>query len=381
MNGRKVQEFSLLQAVEYGCQGFFPNGTHPVAALFVQVDPSMVDFNIHPAKKEVRFKDISSLHHGISSSTKNFFRSCGVKSILESEKIEKAENSDSTSENLFKTTMIEESVKVAEKPFYAERIPDSFSGTHKTDFSFPAFSSPQKNRDTHATYKISHTRSLVDEAIEPTPINLGFQHETQPVSEKEDWVKSFKYIGSSLGTFLLAEVNGALYFIDQHAAHERILFDKLMESEHTKQNLMIPLEVETESDDDDHYIESQLAELEKVGFTGKKIRDGKFEFTTIPARWNGSEENLKELLLEERLSPKDLVYKIAAMTACKAAVKDGTLLDPRRAEDLAREALTLPDPHCPHGRPVWTVFTKESLFARVRRIDQKNPANIAFFRK
>ena len=62
VNGRRVNEYSLVQAIEYGCQGFFPNGTHPVAALFVEIKPSLVDFNIHPAKKEIRFRDSTTLH-------------------------------------------------------------------------------------------------------------------------------------------------------------------------------------------------------------------------------------------------------------------------------------------------------------------------------
>ncbi|MBQ7882715.1 MAG: DNA mismatch repair endonuclease MutL, partial [Treponema sp.] len=86
VNGRRVQEYSLIQAIEYGCQGFFPNGTHPFAALFVQINPALVDFNIHPAKKEVRFKDSSSLHHGVSTTTRNFFKSYGIKQANEYEK-------------------------------------------------------------------------------------------------------------------------------------------------------------------------------------------------------------------------------------------------------------------------------------------------------
>ena len=73
-NGRKIQEYSLVQAVEYGCQGFFPNGTYPVAGVFVHVRPDLIDFNIHPAKKEARFYDISDLHHGLSSTIKDFFK-------------------------------------------------------------------------------------------------------------------------------------------------------------------------------------------------------------------------------------------------------------------------------------------------------------------
>lgn len=405
VNGRKVQEFSLLQAVEYGCQGFFPNGVHPVAVLFVQVDPSMVDFNIHPAKKEVRFKDISSLHHGVSSTTKNFFRSYGIKSNLSSE------------ENTTSETEPEVNLKVAEplfEKFSSEAIPSTSGKFHNLDFS--SFQTQKKTSDEYsdsissrirkyesnpyktdfsqekkAVYEIKHT-SLIDEALSSgkmkvengevreesgkwkveryerkveSGVSTGSTTEWKSVNSKA--IKDFKFFGTTLGTFLMAEVDGVLYLIDQHAAHERILFDKLMESKGQKQNLLLPLEIETDSQEEEAYIESLLQELDDVGFAGKKIGDGKFQFSTIPARWNGSEENLKSLLLDSHLSPKDLVYKIAAMTACRAAVMDGTLLDSKRAEDLAREALTLPDPHCPHGRPVWIIFTKEQLFGRVRR--------------
>ncbi|MBR0032560.1 MAG: DNA mismatch repair endonuclease MutL [Treponema sp.] len=372
VNGRKVQEFSLVQAIEYGCQGFFPNGVHPVAALFVQVDPSLVDFNIHPAKKEVRFKDIASVHHGVSSATKNFFRSYGIKSTLEEEKKNESESKEiSVQKELFSiSTPVQ---KVAERAeTFSSHIPNSTVSFHKNDFS--SISARLKNYDSEksqsASYDISHTtKTLAEKALGLEKISTPAERK---ISDSTEEKKSVRFIGTALGTFLLAEADGELYFIDQHAAHERFLFDKLMATKGTKQNLLLPVVIETDSDEDDAYIESQLSELEAVGFTGKKVRDGRFEFSTIPARWNGSEENLRELLLDERLSPKDLVYKIAAMTACKAAVKDGTLLDRQRAEELVHEALALPDPHCPHGRPVWTIFTKENLFARVRRTMMKD---------
>ena len=70
-----------MQAIEYGCMGYFPNGTHPVAALFVTIDSKLVDFNIHPAKKEVRFKDSSELHHSVSTTTASFFKNSTIKSL------------------------------------------------------------------------------------------------------------------------------------------------------------------------------------------------------------------------------------------------------------------------------------------------------------
>ena len=88
VNGRKITEYSLVQAIEYGCQGYFPNGTFPVAAVFVNINPSLVDFNIHPAKKEARFKDISDLHHGISSKTRLFFQEYTNKTMIQKQEPE-----------------------------------------------------------------------------------------------------------------------------------------------------------------------------------------------------------------------------------------------------------------------------------------------------
>ncbi|MCR5401476.1 MAG: DNA mismatch repair endonuclease MutL, partial [Treponema sp.] len=94
LNGRKIQEYSLVQAIEYGSKGYFPNGTFPVAAAFIQMDPAQVDFNIHPAKKEVKFKDINGLHHGISSTLSAFWQNYTNKTMKSAIKSVNSEPSD-----------------------------------------------------------------------------------------------------------------------------------------------------------------------------------------------------------------------------------------------------------------------------------------------
>jgi DNA mismatch repair protein MutL len=177
----------------------------------------------------------------------------------------------------------------------------------------------------------------------------------------------FVYYGTLFGTFLMVQKNGMFYMIDQHAAHERILFNKLMQGGSEKQELLVPYEIQTESKEDDDYLSSIQTTLTTAGFTCENKGNGKWIFTSLPARYKGSEADLKAALFEKHVSPEEIIYQIAAMTACKAAVKDGTILGPEAAEKLAREALLLKDPHCPHGRPCWTTLTKEELFARVRR--------------
>ena len=377
VNGRRVQEFSLMQAIEYGCQGFFPNGTHPVASLFLQVDPSLVDFNIHPAKKEVRFRDISSVHHGVSSAVKNYFQSYGIKNAFEREREIQAEIERNEKITLFD--------KVAEADFSSsERFRES---RQQSDFPvFPAKYSIDHTRKSGADFqsqpqvgKSTSTSRLAEFALsEPAPDSFSknhirFQTEEQmrfsipgssPAAKKES---DFIYYGTLFGTFLMVQKKGIFYLIDQHAAHERILFNQLMQGGGEKQMLLVPYEIQTESQDEDKYMQSIHDALTTAGFVCENHGKGKWIFTSLPARWKGNESDLRDALFEKRVSPQEIIYQIAAMTACKKAVKDGTILGPEAAEQLARDALELKDSHCPHGRPVWTTLTKEELFARVRR--------------
>ena len=381
VNGRRVQEFSLMQAIEYGCQGFFPNGTHPVAALFLQVEPKLVDFNIHPAKKEVRFKDISSVHHGVSSAVKNYFKSYGIKSAFEREQEIQEEIARNEKNSLFQA-IIDNEQKREDSRVAGASLPASH-------FSF--------ERNTDVKFNIDHTRSyssrLAEFALEKETRmdaagrgydasrhsetkNIRFQTSASaaemrfsvpgsPAFAKKD--EDFIYYGTIFGTFLMAQKGGVFYLIDQHAAHERILFNRLMSGGSEKQELLIPYEIKTNSKEEDDYLSSIQTTLSTAGFTCENKGNGKWIFTSIPARWSGSQKDLQEAIFEKQVSPQEIIYQIAAMTACKAAVKDGTILGPEAAEQLARDALNLKDPHCPHGRPVWTTLTKEELFARVRR--------------
>ena len=179
--------------------------------------------------------------------------------------------------------------------------------------------------------------------------------------------ENFHFLGSALGTFLVAEKGDTLYIIDQHAAHERLLYDAIMQNQGKSQKLLVPYEIVTQNAADDIYLTRIREEMKKAGIAAKNKGNGVWEIRSVPERWKGSENDLYRALLEKRVAPEDVISEIAAMTACKAAVKDGYVLDDATASDLAEKALALPDPHCPHGRPVWTAVTRAELFALVKR--------------
>lgn len=459
VNGRRVSEFSLLQAVEYGAQGFFPNGTHPVCALFVEMNPALVDFNIHPAKREVRFKNSAELHHSISSTVRDFFRSYGIQGARNADERpaqaemlagfeDGAQNTDAhapyaalmraghtdtaqgnarriahetqTADTLVRTT-VRDAPPNGESAAALAALALAEDGTTQASYEITersaAVTAPDaadaSNAERRVTFAADDDVSLQTTAPTSTSLRARlFDYDRAPatdarydithrrrrvVSDSASYTKraqtttegafiadiieyartpcrvdesgTFRFLGAALGTFLIAEVDSTLYFIDQHAAHERILFDRLTHGKIETQELLIPYTVTAESDDDERYMEQLQPTLHTIGFTCTRTDSGAWKFTTVPARWTGTESDLAEALLTKHVAPEKLLYNIAAMTACKAAVKDGYVLDAATAANLARSALALPDPHCPHGRPVWTTLTREQLFARVRRTE------------
>ena len=388
-NGRKIQEYSLVQAVEYGCQGFFPNGTYPVAGVFVHVRPDLIDFNIHPAKKEARFYDISDLHHGLSSTIKDFFKKYTYANFSEDkspDEIRSQDFFDIYSDNIENQT--------GTKNTYAS-IHYKTSETNNAQLSdfrskYLGIKSQNSQNQSQNSY-LSRTKlyDIAQQALDaqnPQSDELNqnlekkeydsndFQNqfssgETFEQNQQIKIEEKIKFIGTCLGTFLLAEKNNCLYIIDQHAAHERILFDRLMnnQNENANQQLLIPYKIRTESKTQDLQLEKLQSRLSQIGFEIQKIEDGYWEVSSIPERWTGSEFDLKQALFVKHVEPEEIIRSIAAMTACKAAVKDGYILDPITAEKLVKQAFTLEDPHCPHGRPIYTVISREKLFELVKR--------------
>ena len=411
-NGRRIQEYALVQAVEYGGQGFFPNGTYPVAAVFINIRPDLIDFNIHPAKREARFYDISSVHHGLSSTLKAFFMQYtreNFESNLQADEINqnflfelnknKIEN-DSISDaktfsnnanydfnslsNVANQTNNQTENQIEEnsenyKKHISYKTPVESSHTF-SDFrsqylgikntTSGANQSEAKSFETRFNFNsmenVSKATNLTN--FSQNDFSTSVQEKTESsVNQNND--SNIKFLGSCLRTFLLAQKDDCLFVIDQHAAHERILFDRIISSQGDapRQQLLIPYKIKTESKSQDNQLLKLKDRLCNIGFEINQVSEGNWEISTTPDRWTGTEYDLKTLLFVKQVEPEQIIRAIAAMTACKAAVKDGYVLDDITAEKLVKQAFTLEDPHCPHGRPIYTVFSREKLFELVKR--------------
>jgi len=233
VNGRRITEFGLTQAIDYGGEGYFPNGGHPVAFLFLTVAPSRVDFNIHPAKKEARFQDYSAIHHAVSSAVGSFYRQHTVASLLK-EKYDP----DLTRPLDFQRGESDGNLKQQSgiQSEYGNRQ-DGYGSAFRQIAATAAV--PYSAGGHIIPPPAAMGTSFVDEAWESISYAAAtgsVAQGTAPVaSEMAPYMQNppdippadFKLLGQVAGTFIAVEKNDALYLIDQHAAHERIIFEQL----------------------------------------------------------------------------------------------------------------------------------------------------------
>jgi DNA mismatch repair protein MutL len=346
VNGRRINEYSLVQAIEYGSEGHFPNGGHPFAFLFVSIDPSLVDFNIHPAKREVRFRDAGELHKAVSSTTREFYR-----------RYEVARIASSASGDLTLTQLFGGASSLPENAPHADEALPRYHATSalydQAGFAQTAFARATFARATFA-------RAALAPSATDNPSERGEPSPAEPSGP-------FRILGQTLGTFIAVERGGSLYLIDQHAAHERILYDELYERKGHRQELMVPYRVETDTEEENAALRERASELSAAGFSLEEEGTGTWLVTAVPERWKGTEDDLREGLVSARSGPEALLSRLFALAACRAAVKDGDVIDADAARIIVSKAFELREPVCPHGRPVWIRLSREDLYRAIKR--------------
>jgi DNA mismatch repair protein MutL len=340
VNRRRVQEWGLAQALEYGFEGFLPGGAHPAAFLFLEIDPSLADFNIHPAKREVRFKDPDGPRRAIVAALRDF--------LGELARVDPAQAG----------------------PAIGPEAPEL--GMEPRAFGWPAGGGPgdggawatQGGPYRGGAGAAERPGGAYGQRAPSWPSVDAMRGRMEPLPSPGAALP-FRYLGRALGPFLLFEMGEALYLLDQHAAHERAIFDGLSAKPPEVQELLVPQPVEAESDAEEERIETLAPALAAAGFRVER-QGGELVVAAAPALL--ADDPAGELRELARSGAEDPVRALRATMACRAAVKDGDELEEGAARELIATALALPEPRCPHGRPIWVRLTRDDLYRMVRRI-------------
>lgn len=394
INGRYVKSNIIAKAIEDAYKDFTMQHKYPFTVLHFKMDGQDLDVNVHPTKMELRFSNQQEVYNFVYHALKN--------ALTEKELIPRVELPEAKEVPKIPEPSIEkpmslpnqrpslEKPEIKDEAYFMKKMRERVESYHKQHSQAEVKNRTQIHREpmqidrireaaNYARAQAKVEKSInppkkVESSMESTQLNF---FEEKLLSKKS--MKEYKLIGQVFETYWLVEFQDQLYIIDQHAAHERILYEKTLrgmkDRNYTSQYLSPPIVLNL-SMQEAELLRTHMDLFVGIGFEIEEFGGDSYAIRAVP-------DNLfsiakKELLIEmldnlsEEITSKEapdmIAEKIASMS-CKAAVKGNSRLSAAEVDTLIGELLELENPyHCPHGRPTIIAMTKRELEKKFKRI-------------
>lgn len=417
INGRYIKSPIIHRAIEEAYAPYSMQHRYPFTVLHIQIDAKYIDVNVHPQKMELRFNNekevFQSIYHGISEALRHreFIPDVTFHSEKKEEKkkaqphIEPFEVKRQAQMNASGHLTPKDSLKALET--LSKDLSDQKGSLEKQAVSQKT---PFDEKETKERQKSGEdTSSMVQQQTaseNPVTLHIPQEHTKSMVAEKAEYntsrsvpvtnvvqqdlfeegilsakaQKEVKIIGQVFSTYWVLQYEDKMYMIDQHAAHEKVLYERFMKELEQKKIMtqyMNPPIILSLSMVQQQAVEENLELLESLGYQIENFGGKEYAVNGVPA--NLPNVGSKDLLIEiidsmtaeisgKSRTPQMLKEKIASMS-CKAAVKGNNKLPREEVEELLKELMTLENPyHCPHGRPTMISMTKSELEKKFKRI-------------
>lgn len=403
VNGRFIRSQILSKAIEDAFKPFLMQHQYPFTVLYFEIDSSLLDVNVHPTKMELRFSNQQELYREVQSILS---ASLVHRDIIPEVPV------DTPKKNEMEVPKIE---KVMPEPFEQKRLEEIRKAVRKDspyEIKYPV-SRPMGTGSVSSaaqeklldTIKSMPPEDMMEERIQKEPLPEQSKKETEKELAKEAYVireeetygakpegsyeqGSFlkeeemakqKIIGQLFDTYWLVEYNDRLFIVDQHAAHEKVMYEKLKKQfekkEFTSQAISPPIVI-TLSMREAEVLERFKEQFTKLGFEIEHFGGAEYSICGVPG--NLYRLNTKDVLIEmldeltdgisERATADVILDKIASMS-CKAAVKGSQRLSLPEMEQLMKDLMKLDNPYnCPHGRPTIIAMSKYEIEKKFKRI-------------
>lgn len=414
INGRFVKSRLIAAAIEQAYKPFMMQHRYPFTVLHIKIKPDLIDVNVHPAKMEVRFQQENEIYELLAGAIENTLRGKEfIPDVSDDGKAEKKVQEKQKLPEPFEQRRLQAMKEIippppAEHKTQNEQKP---SAEHKTqsEQKLPRNEEqpkvPSKLSEPVCEYKAEKKQTIKDsdskwESASGIHKRIGQdvsqtvnQMPTQPEQklEKPEQQTLFtepllsekarihhRLIGQLFDTYWLIQYGNQLYIMDQHAAHEKVNYERLMEAYRKKERItqfVSPPMVISLTRAEEAILEEFKSEFERIGFTIEPYGGREYAISEIPANLYGINE--KDLFLEMlsdlgdrgSMQPSELIASKLASMSCKAAIKGGQKISFQEADALVSQLLTLENPYaCPHGRPTIITMTKYELEKKFKRI-------------
>ncbi|MHC4886088.1 MAG: DNA mismatch repair endonuclease MutL [Planctomycetota bacterium] len=358
MNRRWIKLPALNQVIRQSYEGVLPPRRYPITFLFLGVDPERVDVNVHPTKEEVRFRDertvLGLIHRAVGMALRKEGSAPSIRGVA-------PPPSDSSSDSVPARTA---SPSQPDTPFTITR-------EHTPEYTpnLPTPTSPPQTPRQHTipSAAASPQPQVVQRAL------VDSRASTELTDERDPGASDYRVVAQVLDSFLVVEKSDGLVLIDQHALHERLIYEELLhrDREPVRQMLLVPASVELDASEWEAY--EQVAEdLAQMGFGIEPFGEKTISLQAVPQVVKGVKavSFLKECMaaLAEGRTASDLREPLLRTIACKAAVKAGDRLPDGQVTALLErlEEGGIPST-CPHGRPFTFTLSLDELYRKFDR--------------
>lgn len=399
VNGRYVKSPMISKSLEDAYRGFTMQHKFPFAVLHFHVDGEEIDVNVHPTKMELRFQKQQEVYDTVFESVH--------RRLLEPELIQKAGLPDPVTDEESRQDSAEKApspfllkpknsapvqnapvhdAPVRDEDYFIRKMQERVTAYHQRASSAEVLDKSGVYRQKEQADRIRETVNYDSREIRPK-IQEGLQNEKkiqQLDLFEENFLKreiraEYTLIGQVFETYWLVQYQDSLYIIDQHAAHERVLYERTLKEmkarTFTSQYLSPPV-ILSLSMQEARLLEEHKERFARIGFEIEPFGGEEYAVRAVPDNLFGIAK--KELLMEmiddlsdgltTSMTPELIDEKVASMS-CKAAVKGNSRLSAQEVDSLIGELLTLDNPyHCPHGRPTIIAMTKRELEKKFKRI-------------
>ena len=400
-NGRPIRSRALQAALEQAYKNTAMVGRFPGCVLYITLPNGLVDVNVHPTKAEVKFAKEKPVFDGVYYGTLAALGRKSAPQAMSGAPLAPETGSAAPRGDFFRTMDADTfrqtyaaspsrrtgGYPVRDSAPYRAASPAAPKPVSSAPVSvpvrtytpdIPSVSAPRPPFTAGAPKETPVSPAVPAAPVEkniPAPETAAETAPEQTVLDEVFRAEPVRYIGEALNVYILLEQGDRLLLIDKHAAHERILFDKMRLNEKPlmPQELLEPQPFNTDPDGA-ALLEENAALMARLGFALDAFGDTAFLIRAVPAQLDAASavpllEELVEKLREGRsLSVSDVWERLAATVACKAAIKGGWVTEREELLSLAEKVLAGEVTHCPHGRPVMAVFTRAELDKRFGRI-------------
>lgn len=359
VNRRFVKNDTIGKALEEGYRNYLMQHKFPFAVLHFEIDPKEIDVNVHPSKMQIRIHRGAELYSFLSEAVCAKLREQELIPDIKLTLPEKEKKEERKAPEPFETRRIQNLVREEEAGYHASALPvQTFSGAR-------IIGAPEKGNIIKAK----------DHILVEKPVQLNLFEEKILTADARD---EYNILGQIFDTYWLIAFKDRLLIVDQHAAHEKVKYERLVRNFSEKSiasQMLNPPVILNLTGKEEELLKEFFPYFAELGFEIEEFGGGAFALRSMPTDLYGCKE--KELFVEilDELSenpmkgtPEVMLQKLASM-ACKSAVKGNSRMQRAEMEALIDELLTLKDPyHCPHGRPTIISMSKYEIEKKFKRI-------------